>query len=103
MMVTFTKLLDIRIVANNRSESANKSLIRLSEEWSSSSISFKSPGDKEKNAISDADTKPDANNKSIANDMATIAPAEGDITVTPSNNSAKRHKYESGSKEYNFS
>ena len=59
--------------------------------------------DKEKKAISDADTKPDANNKSIANDMATIAPAEGGITVTPSNNSVKRHKYESGSKEYNFS
>ena len=55
-------------------------------------MSFISLGDNEKKAISDADTKPDANNKSTANDMATIASTEGGIMVTPSNNSVKRHK-----------
>ena len=60
-MVTFTKLFEIRIVANKRSESSNKAMIRLSDECSSSSISLRSPGEREKNAISEADTKPDAN------------------------------------------
>ena len=103
MMVTLTKLLEIKIVASRRSESSNKAMIRLSEEWFSSSISLKSLGDKEKKAISDADTKPEANNNKTARMMAIMAPKEGAVTVTPSNNSAKRHKYESGSKECNFS
>ena len=77
MMVTFTKLLDIKIVANSRSESANKLLIRLSEEWFSSSMSFKSLGDKEKNAISEADTKPEANNNNTARIIATNSPVPG--------------------------
>ena len=99
IIITLTKLLEIRMVANKRSESANKSLMYLSEECSSSSTSFKSLGDKEKNAISDADTKPEANNNNTANEIAIMAPMEGAVTVTPSNNSAKRHKNESGSKE----
>ena len=103
MMVTLTKLLEIRMVANKRSESSNKALIRLSEECSPSSISFKSPGESEKKAISEADTKPDAYNNMTANMIAMIAPTVGDVTVTPSNKSVKRHKYESGSKEYGFS
>ena len=77
MMVTFTKLLDIKIVANNRSVSFSKSIMRLSDGCSSSSISLRSVGDKEKNAISEADTKPDANNSNTAKEMATIAPTEG--------------------------
>ena len=99
IIVTLTKLLDIKIVANNRSESASNALIYLSEDDFSSSISLRSVGEREKNAISEADTKPDANNKRTAKEIATIAPTEGAYTVTPSNNSAKRHKYESGSKE----
>ena len=85
IIITLTKLLDIRIVANKRSESASRDL--------------KSLGENEKNAISDADTKPEANNNRTANEIATMAPTEGAVTVTPSNKSAKRHKYESGSKE----
>ena len=103
IIITLTKLLDIRIVANKRSESANNDLIYLSEVCFSSSTSFKSPGDNEKNAISEADTKPEANNRRTANEIATMAPTEGAATVTPSNKSAKRHKYESGSKEKRFS
>ena len=76
-MVTFTKLLDIRIVASKRSESSNKEVIYLSDECSSSSISLRSLGDKEKKAISEADTKPDANNNNTAKDIAIIAPTEG--------------------------
>ena len=77
MMVTLTKLLDIKMVANNRSESASKLLICLSEAWFSSSMSFRSLGDKEKKAISEADTKPEANNNNTAKLIATIAPKEG--------------------------
>ena len=68
IIVTFTKLLEIRIVANKCSESSSRALIRLSEEVCPSSISLKSPGDREKKAISEADTKPDAyNNANFAN------------------------------------
>ena len=103
IIVTFTKLLEIRIVANKCSESSSRALIRLSEEVCPSSISLKSPGDREKKAISEADTKPDAYNNITANKIAMIAPMVGAVTVTPSNKSAKRHKYESGSKESGFS
>ena len=102
-MVTFTKLLEIKIVANKRSESFNKVMMRLSDECSSSSISLRSFGEREKNAISEADTKPDANKSNTARMIATMAPNEGGQTVTPSKSSAKRHKYESGSKECNLS
>ena len=64
-MVTLTKLLEIRIVANKRSESFSRALIRLSEVCFPSSISLKSTG--EKKAISEADTKPEAYNNKTAN------------------------------------
>ena len=102
-MVTFTKLLEMRIVASNVSESFSNDLMYLSEVWLSSSISFKSLGDKEKKAISEADTKPEANKRSTAKVMATMAPKEGAVTVTLSNKSANWHKYESGSKESSIS
>ena len=98
IMVTLTKLLEIRIVANKRSESFSRALIRLSEVCFPSSISLKSTGEREKKAISEADTKPEAYNNKTANKIAMIA-----HMVTPSNKSAKRHKYESGSKESGFS
>ena len=53
--------------------------------------------------ISEADTKPEAYNNKTANKIAMMAPMVGAVTVTPSNKSAKRHKYESGSKESGFS
>ena len=77
-MVTLTKLLEIRMVANKRSESSNKAVICLSEEWFSSSISLRSLGDKEKKAISEADTKPEAHNNNTARVIAIIAPNEGE-------------------------
>ena len=103
IMVTLTKLLEIRIVANKRSESFSRALIRLSEVCFPSSISLKSTGEREKKAICEADTKPEAYNNKTANKIAMIAPMVGAVTVTPSNKSAKRHKYESGSKESGFS
>ena len=102
-MVTLTKLLEIRIVANKRSESFSRALIRLSEVCFPYSISLKSTGEREKKAISEADTKPEAYNNKTANKIAIMAPMVGAVTVTPSNKSAKRHKYESGSKESGFS
>ena len=103
IIVTFTKLFDIRIVASKRSESSSNAIILASEGCFSSSISLLSFGDNEKKAISEAETKPEANNNNIAKIKAIIAPMEGVITVTPSNKFAKWHKYESGSKELGFS
>ena len=80
MIVTFTKLFVTRIVANNNSESLSKLFIFLSDEWFSSSISFKSEGDNEKKAISDADAKPDTPNKRVANIIAIMADTEGVVT-----------------------
>ena len=102
-MVTLTKLLDMRIVANSLSESSRRFFIRLSEECSSFSISLRSVGESEKNAISEAETNPEAYNKRIANTKATSAPSEGALTVTPLQKSASWLKYESGSKEIIFS
>ena len=51
IMVTLTKLLEIRIVANKRSESFSRALIRLSEVCFPSSISLKSTGEREKKAF----------------------------------------------------
>lgn len=103
MMVTLTKLFEMRIVASKCSESFSKALMRWSEGCCSSFISLRSPGDSEKNAISDADTKPDAYNNNTAKIIAINAPKVGGVTVTPSNKLAKWHKYESGSKELGFS
>ena len=82
IMVTLTKLLEIRIVANKRSESFSRALIRLSEVCFPSSISLKSTGEREKKAISEADTKPEAYNNKTANKIAMMAPMVGAVTVT---------------------
>ena len=60
IMVTFTKLFVISIVASSRSVSSNKFLIFSSEGCFPSSIEFKSDGESEKNAISEAEAKPEA-------------------------------------------
>ena len=92
IMVTLTKLLEIRIVANKRSESFSRALIRLSEVCFPSSISLKSTGEREKKAISEADTKPEAYNNKTEITRYMIAPMVGAVTVTLSTNS--RVKYE---------
>ena len=63
IMVTFTKLFVISIVASSRSVSSNKFLIFSSEGCFPSSIEFKSDGESEKNAISEAEAKPEASKK----------------------------------------
>lgn len=80
MIVTFTKLFVTKIVANNNSESLSKLFIFLSDEWFSSSISFKSDGDSEKKAISDAEAKPETPSNRVANIIAIIADTEGVVT-----------------------
>lgn len=102
-MVTLTKLFDINIVARSFSEWFKRYLIFLSATLFSSSILLKSFGDREKNAISEADMKPDAYNNAPANIIDTTAPKEGVVTVTLENRSVKRDKYESASKESGFS
>ncbi len=59
MMVTFTKLFVMRIVANKRSLSESKSLILESAGCFRFGYSFRSAGDSEKKAISEAEAKPD--------------------------------------------
>lgn len=103
IMVTFTKLFDINIVASSLSEWSNRYLIFLSATLFSSSILFKSFGEREKKAISEADMKPDAYNNAPANIIDTIAPKDGAVIVTSLIKSDNPDKNESESKEYCFS
>lgn len=81
IMVTFTKLFVISIVASSRSVSSNKFLIFSSEGCFPSSIEFKSDGESEKNAISEAEAKLEASKSTPANTIAIIAETEGVCTV----------------------
>ena len=92
IMVTFTKLFVISIVASSRSVSSNKFLIFSSEGCFPSSIEFKSDGESEKNAISDAEAKPEASRSKPARIMAIIADNEGVFTDIPLKISANWHK-----------
>ncbi|EDM20204.1 hypothetical protein BACCAC_02371 [Bacteroides caccae ATCC 43185] len=83
IMVTFTKLLVINIVANKRSESSRRKLIFSSAGCLRSSISFLSEGESEKKAISEAEAKPEASRSTPASTMAIIAEIEGVFTVIP--------------------
>lgn len=83
IIVTFTKLLVINMVANKLSESPSRQLIFSSEEWVRSSISLRSEGDREKKAISDAEAKPEASKSTPAKIMAAIAENEGGFMVIP--------------------
>jgi hypothetical protein len=61
-------------------------------------MSLISLGDKEKKAISDAETNPEQNNNMIANTKATMAPTLGEYNLIPSKRLANWHKHESKSK-----
>ena len=74
IIVTLTKLFEIRMVASKRSESSSKALMRESEGCSFSSTLLRSEGDNEKKAISDAETKPEAYNNRIARINANYSP-----------------------------
>ena len=92
MMVTFTKLFVIKIVANKRSLLSSKLLIFSSEECFLSAIAFMSDGEREKKAISEADAKPETSNNTPANTMAITAEREGACTDIPLETSANWHK-----------
>ena len=92
IMVTFTKLFVIRIVANKRSVSSNSLLILSSEGCFFSAITLRSDGESEKNAISEADAKPETSRSKPANTMAMIAGIEGACTDIPLKISANWHK-----------
>ena len=77
MMVTFTKLLVIRMVANVRSEFSRNFRILRSASFLSSSSSFRLLGDKEKKAISDPDVKAENTNSTHAKTQEMIAPVVG--------------------------
>ena len=92
IMVTFTKLFVINIVANNRSVSSNKLRIFLSEECFPSSIVLKSDGESEKKAISEAEAKPETSKSKLAKIIAITAEIEGACTDIPLKTSANWHK-----------
>jgi len=82
---TFTKLLAIRIAASRYSERSSKRWINGSEGAFSSRMSLISPGVNEKNATSEADTKPETNSRRIARLNAITGPAVSACIVTWSN------------------
>ena len=92
IMVTFTKLFVINIVASNRSLSANKSLILASDGCLRSAIVLKSAGESEKKAISDAEANPDTSKRRPANTMAIIDDTVGVCTTISLKTSANWHK-----------
>ena len=81
-MVTFTKLLVIKMVANVRSESSRNIIIFLSASVFSSSSSATSAGDKLKKAISEPLAKADMPNKIAAKPAATKTPVDGYKSTT---------------------
>lgn len=92
IMVTFTKLLVIKIVANNRSVFSSRLLIFSSEGCFFSAIEFKSDGESEKKAISEAEAKPEISRRNPANTIDTMAEKEGACTEIPLKTSANWHK-----------
>jgi hypothetical protein len=91
-IATFTKLLVISIVANKRSESFKRFSILSSEECCRSRILFKSDGESEKKAISEAEAKPDTNNNTTAIMAAIIADKEGVVMDISLKIAVKRYK-----------
>lgn len=92
IIVTFTKLFVINIVASRRSLSDNKSLILESDGCLRSAIVFKSAGESEKKAISEAEANPDTSKRRPAKTMATMDGTVGACTVIPLKTSANWHK-----------
>lgn len=82
MMVTLTRLLVMRIVANVRSESFLNSIIFLSRSVFSSASSSKSLGEREKMAISEPEANPDAISSNAANSPEIITPMVGAMKWT---------------------
>ena len=75
----FTKLFEIRIVANNFCDLPNSLLIRRSLTLSPCSISLRSDGVSEKKAISEADTNPEQNKRKHTNTKLSKTPPEGGV------------------------
>ena len=92
IMVTFTKLFVIRMVASNLSVSSRSLRIFSSEGCFFSSMAFRSDGEREKKAISEAEAKPDTSNSKPANTMAMIAEIVGLCTDIPLKTFANWHK-----------
>ena len=91
------------MVANSRSLLLSKREIRLSDGFFSSSITLKSLGDKEKNAISEAEAKAEKNNKIAATTMAMMAAVDGCWIVISFTTAVSWDKNESESKELQIS
>lgn len=80
IMVTFTKLFVISIRGQQSFCIIQQISDFLTEGCFPSSIEFKSDGESEKNAISEAEAKPEASKSTPANTIAIIAETEGVCT-----------------------
>ena len=75
-MPTFTRLLAINIVASSNLEFSSKCTIRLLTEVFDERISFSCDGDKEKNAVSEAEAAAEHNRRTSTVINPAIRPAE---------------------------
>ena len=71
----------MRMVASNRSDCSNSRMMMRSDGLSLSAAVLRSEGEREKKAISDADTKPEHASNSAVSAKAMIAPMEGAVTL----------------------
>ena len=92
IIVTFTKLFVMRIVASVRSLSSLSSLIFLSFTVFSALISVISVGDKLKNAISEPLANADAPISIIVSKIARITPVVGAIKCTSDRESSMKFR-----------
>lgn len=86
MMVTFTRLFMMRIVANVRSESSRNIWILRSLSFFSGSSSSRSCGERLKKAISEPLAKPDKKSKKAANTAATTMAGVNGLNTSQSLN-----------------
>ena len=92
VIVTIKKMCGIKKVASRRSVSDNKALMLESDGCLCSAIVFKSAGESEKKAISEAEANPDTSKRRPAKTMATMDDTVGACTVIPLKTSANWHK-----------
>ena len=101
-MATFTRLLQMRIVARRRSLSSRRARMRASTERLRSSISLRSDGLRLKKAISLPETNPEQKRSKRASSRAKTAPLPGDCTTTWEKTSLRYGKKDKRTKTVRF-
>lgn len=100
MMATLTRLFVINMVAKRRSVSARSCSILVSAGWLCCFILSMSVGVREKNAISEAETKAEQPSNRIASTRANIVPGPGAVSCMLPDRLFRKDRKGSGSKMY---